>query len=180
MTDTPDDIVTRAHQALEGITEGPWEHRTAPHRDDDEMPVSAADKAEWQNGTLIGDGEPLHVLIAASPDPEFAYIVPALTGDGPTSERNAEFIAAARTLLPELVAEVKRLRPRRVETVEELDALPEHCIIRSQRNGHAYEKNRRYCQAGKPWWEAGNGSCMSSDDVPLPALLLWTPEAGGA
>lgn len=97
------DIVDRAKASLEGVTEGPWQHCTAPSNDSDES------HAEWLAGTLLGDGEALHVLIAESPDPKFAYIVPVVTGDGPTSARNAEFIAAARQLIPELVAEIERL-----------------------------------------------------------------------
>lgn len=94
------DVVSRARQALDGITPGPWEHRVGPP---DETP------GEYFTGTLIGDGEPLHVLIAPSADPEFAYVVPAITGDGPTSGRNAEFIAAAPGLVAELADEVERL-----------------------------------------------------------------------
>ncbi|TDO18151.1 hypothetical protein EV580_1333 [Mycobacterium sp. BK086] len=93
-------LVDRTKAALEGITPAPWERRTAPH-DDTET------HAQFMAGTLVG-GEQLHVLIAESPDPKYAYIVPAVTGDGPTSERNAEFIAAARTLVPELLSEVER------------------------------------------------------------------------
>lgn len=98
------DVVTRAKAALEGITEGPWEHHVAPSDGSAETP------AEYLANTLIGSGEPLHVLTARSPEPKFAYIVPAVTGDGPTSAVNAEFIAAARSLVPDLVREVQRLR----------------------------------------------------------------------
>lgn len=115
------DLLARAKAALEGVTPAPWERRTAPYREDEELPVATADKAEYQTGTLIGDGEPLHVLIADSPDPKFAYIVPAITGDGPTSERNAEFIAAARTLVPELVAELERYQRGGRTLGEQLD-----------------------------------------------------------
>lgn len=42
---------------------------------------------------------------AATPGPwERHYLVPALTGDGPTSVANAEFIAHARHDVPKLVA----------------------------------------------------------------------------
>ena len=95
------DVVEQAKAALEGVTDGPWEHRVGP---DDET------HAEYFNGTLSNSGEPLHVLIAPSTEPQFAYVVPAITGDGPGSARNAEFIAQARALVPELVAEVERLR----------------------------------------------------------------------
>lgn len=99
-----EDILDRARAALEGITDAPWTHHTAPSEGSTET------HAEYLAGSLIGEGEALHVLTAASPDPKFAYVVPAVTGDGPTSNRNAEFIAAARDLVPELVAEVERLR----------------------------------------------------------------------
>lgn len=97
------ELLDRARASLEGVTEGPWDHRTAPSNDGDES------HAEWLAGTLLGDGEALHVLIAESPDPKFAYIVPVVTGDGPTSARNAEFIAAARQLVPELIDRLERV-----------------------------------------------------------------------
>lgn len=101
-----DNLIERTKAALDGITDGPWQHCTAPSNDSDET------HAEWLTGTLIGGGEELHVLIAESPEPKFAYIVPAVTGDGPTSSRNAEFIAEARQLVPELLDEVAKLRTR--------------------------------------------------------------------
>lgn len=103
---TTEGLAARAKAALEGITDGPWRHCTAPSNDSDET------HAEWLAGSLIGGGEELHVLIAESPDPKFAYIVPAVTGDGPTSSRNAEFISEARQLVPDLLAEVVKLRAR--------------------------------------------------------------------
>ncbi len=98
-----DDIVELAQAALEGTTPAPWTH----HISDGE---AGETHAEYQANTLMNSGEPLHVVTAASPDPKFAYIVPAIAGDGPTSNRNAEFIAAARTLMPALINEIKRLR----------------------------------------------------------------------
>lgn len=96
-----DNLIEQAEKLLDGITPGPWEQRIGP-----------ADEthSEYFDGTLIGSGEPLHLVIAPSTVDEFAYIVPAITGDGPTSSRNAEFIAAAPTLVADLLAEVKRLR----------------------------------------------------------------------
>lgn len=98
------DIVDRANAALAGVTPGPWTHHIAPSENSDETP------AQYCANTLVGNGDPVHVLTAASPDPKFAYIVPALTGDGPTSAINADFIAQARDLVPELIAEVERVR----------------------------------------------------------------------
>lgn len=94
------DIIAQAKAALDGITPGPWEHRVGPV---DET------HAEYMQNTLSG-GPALHVLIAPSDDERYAYVVPAITGDGPTSGRNAQFIVAARTLVPDLIAEVERLR----------------------------------------------------------------------
>ena len=96
------DTTMRAKALLEGITPGLWTHHTAPH------PDSGETHAEYLAGTLIGSGEPLHVVTAPSPEDRYAYIVPAVTGDGPTSARNAEFIAAAPSLIRELVAEIER------------------------------------------------------------------------
>lgn len=99
-----DDVVARAKAALAGVTPGPWVHHIAPHGDDQ------ATHAEWLAETLTGEGEQLHVLTAESTEPRFAYIVPAVTGDGPTSAINAEFIAAARSLIPELVAALEKVK----------------------------------------------------------------------
>lgn len=108
------DVVDRAKQALVGVTEGPWDHHIAPSEGSTETP------AGYLALTLIGDGEPLHVLTAQSPEPKFAYVVPAVTGDGPTSAVNADFIAAARSLVPELVAEIERLRTAQSDTNQQL------------------------------------------------------------
>lgn len=108
------DVIGRAKAALAGVTPGPWAHHIAPSADSHET------HAEYLAGTLIGTGEPLHVLTAQSPEPKFAYVVPATTGDGPTSAINAEFISAARSLIPELVAEVEKLRMAEVERLRVL------------------------------------------------------------
>lgn len=108
-------VVERAKAALAGVTPGPWEHHIAPHEDSAETP------AEYMANSLIGDGEPLHALTAPSPDPKFAYVVPALTGDGPTSAINAEFIAQSRTLVPELIEAVE-MRDKVIQAMaEQLD-----------------------------------------------------------
>lgn len=109
------DIVTRARELLAGITPGPWEHRFSTPEDTGES------HAEYQAGTLIGDGEPLHVLIAPSADPKFAYIVPAITGDGPTSSDNAEFIAAAPQLVADLTDGVEKLRQDYLKAIQDLE-----------------------------------------------------------
>lgn len=63
-----------------------------------------------------------------------------------------------------------------VRTVEQLDGLPDHAIVRSSTDGHAYEKSMLFTMAGRRWWEAGNGSPVRSADIGLPALLIWHPD----
>lgn len=76
-------------------------------------------------------------------------------------------------LLAELVAEVERLRPRRIENVEELDALPEQSVVQNELFGVVFEK---VIQTGgaESWWSPGG---LREPTVMLPARLLWTPEA---
>jgi len=120
------ELLDRAKASLEGVTEGPWDHRIAPSNDSEES------HAEWLAGTLCGEGRELHVVIAESPEPRYAYIVPAAVGDGPTSDRNAEFIAASRQLVPELIAEVERLEAGLAEERE--SHMETAAILRRTRN----------------------------------------------
>lgn len=94
MTD-PRQILAEIQERADAATPGTWQRRTAP--------LPGESKAEWLAGTCHGD-EPLQVLISQSDDPRYTYLVPALTGDGPTSVANAEFIASARADVPRLVA----------------------------------------------------------------------------
>lgn len=103
----PDDILARAEQAMQGVTEGHWMPAVAPG-DNDETP------AEWMANALAPESTEIHVVwVQGSSDP---VVIPAITGDGPCSRQNAAFIAAARTLVPELVAE---LREARMETKQQ-------------------------------------------------------------
>lgn len=75
---------------LGAITPGPWQAATAPSE------ASSETKAEYLTAALLNGDEPLWVVWAANPtDDDFDYVVPAVTGDGPTSRANAEFIASA-------------------------------------------------------------------------------------
>lgn len=47
--------------------------------------------------------------------------------------------------------------------------------FRAGTNGNAYEKSMLFTLIGRRWMEAGNGSPERSEDVGLPALLLWHP-----
>lgn len=80
-----DDLLSRARAALEGVTEGPWESDWDP-----------ADN--WFSITAVPQEKHGHM-----------YVCPEVTTvEGERAD--AHFIAAARTLVPELVAEVERLR----------------------------------------------------------------------
>ena len=92
-------LVHEARAALDGIAPGPWEAATAPADGSDETP------AEYVTATLRPDSTVLYVVSAPSPDPErWAYLLPAITGDGPTSRANAAFIAAAPDLVRRMAA----------------------------------------------------------------------------
>ncbi|WP_217349364.1 hypothetical protein [Mycolicibacterium fortuitum] len=77
-----------------------------------------------------------------------------------------------------LIARVRELTPRQIETVEELDALPDHSIIRCA-SGAGWHKQELHCSPGEPWWCAGSEIESPSTDIPLPARVLYTPEADG-
>ena len=51
-----------------------------------------------------------------------------------------------------------------------------HAIVRSDINGHAYEKSMQYTMVGRRWWEAGNASPERSEDIPLPARVIHHPQ----
>lgn len=88
----------------DAATPGPWVPAMAPSAESFETP------AEYLMKTMYGKGLPLWVAWAPNDtDDGFAYVVPAVTGDGPTSEANAEFIANARQDVPALLAEVTAL-----------------------------------------------------------------------
>jgi len=93
-----EDLITRAETLLEGVTPGPWEWHSKYRRMDGE---SYAEVLYPGNVKCMS-----HCYGGSS------------TIDGDNLDKDAEFIAAARTLVPELLAEVKRLR-------EQLDGLHE-------------------------------------------------------
>lgn len=78
-------------------TPGPWKSYTEPFKEMHEA-VSAFDQAHARG---VGP-ETSYVWL---PDPDGGCdIFTALTGNGPRSPKNAAFIAAARTMLPKLIA----------------------------------------------------------------------------
>lgn len=91
------DVVQRAKQALEGVTEGPWEVE------------------RWEDFT----GQDVSYSL-----PEIAQcIVYRNSVDCGGDKALAEFIAAARSLVPELVTEVERLNGLLASSADEIKSL---------------------------------------------------------
>ncbi|NOR03664.1 hypothetical protein HGK72_26800 [Mycolicibacterium fortuitum] len=77
--------------------------------------------------------------------------------------------------LRELAAKIDAELHPVIETVEQLDALPDHSIVRCAA-GAAWHKQELYCSPGEPWWCAGSEIESPARDVMLPARVLYTPE----
>ena len=92
------DVIARAKAALEGVTEGPWR-------------ASLLDGIDYEDGSSC---------IRGGVYPDVHGSAPVFLSSSGIDRRDARFIAAARTLVPELLAEVKRLRGA-------LDGLAEDC-----------------------------------------------------
>lgn len=82
------DLIARAKAALEGVTEGPWR-------------ASLLDGIDYEDGSSC---------IRGGVYPDERGSTPVFLTSGGIDRRDARFIAASRTLVPELVAEVERLR----------------------------------------------------------------------
>lgn len=66
-----------------------------------------------------------------------------------------------------------------VSTVEELDALPEGAVIHSGdnwRGSGAWTKGSANGDTG--WFHWALEFAEAADEIPLPAVVLWTPETG--
>lgn len=63
---------------------------------------------------------------------------------------------------------------RMLRTVEQLDALPPSAVVRA--GGAVLEAASRPGQQANAWVGAGGPYRRTADEVPLPALLLWTPD----
>jgi hypothetical protein len=91
--------------AWRAATPGPWAPATAPSED------SAETHAEYLTNALRPEnGHPLWVAWAPADGdlhPGCDYVVPVVTGDGPTSEANARFVAAAHDAVPDFLAAVR-------------------------------------------------------------------------
>jgi hypothetical protein len=79
------DVVERARSALEGVTKGPWD-------------------------TVSGASNVWHFPDEDERDQRPTIILGGNHQAGHVRQEDAEFIAAARQLVPELIAEIERLR----------------------------------------------------------------------
>lgn len=121
-------IDTKAARArCDAATPGPWETGMTPDLTLDQQAEHMA--RHLQHGEVCrihmvwAPSHPLTVIGADRTHPDHA-VTPCTTGNGPTSEANADFIAHARTDLPAALDEVERLR----KALAEVDSLVElHC-----------------------------------------------------
>lgn len=114
-TDPTRDRVKAILTLADAATEGPWNPAIAPAETSTETP------AEYLANALCGAG-PLWVTWCANDtDDGFDHLIPVVTGDGPTSEINARFIAAARSETPWLAA-------RLLEALDENERLHDETV----------------------------------------------------
>ena len=114
----------------------------------------------------------------------FVYPLSIRYGLGGIWERDAQFIAAARTLVPELLAELKASRAqneqRTITTDAELDALPFLAVVREKFSPSPGSG----CDYGGIWERRTSGwQCLAGSLMPpgytcphLPAAVLWEPK----
>lgn len=101
----------QAKAMLDAATPGEWEHGIAP-----------GEKADYLVGAVTGVDPDLHVVYQqVEPD---RHIVMAIAGDGPTSNANADLIAAA----PDLAATVVELWERLASVEAERDELQDQVL----------------------------------------------------
>lgn len=103
------ELVDRAKASLEGVTEGPWE--ADDHEDDeyDKFTVGAGEYLEFPGAYKSTD-------LIYEVD---TYSIELDSADYAQVKADAEFIAAARQLVPELITEIERLEKRDAERDQE-------------------------------------------------------------
>lgn len=94
--------IDRMAALAEAATEGPW-WWGRPAED----PRSREERAKWIADALFDGDRDLWTTWTQEGQ---HVVIPALTGDGPRAEQNAEFIAAARTFVPQVIAYVRELK----------------------------------------------------------------------
>ena len=71
---------------------------------------------------------------------------------------------------------VERLRPKPIETIAQLDALPDRVVV-IDRTGTVWEKDNQPAGADEPWWSPGTSFGLGSDQIALPARVIHMPES---
>lgn len=86
----------------DAATEGPWGAAKGATPDGKYLTTTKAEKEEFLRLSLNDDDAELWLV-------DNAEVIPAVTGDGPRAQANAEFIAHAREDIPKLLAELTRM-----------------------------------------------------------------------
>lgn len=132
--------------------------------------VFTQERDHWQGRAETAEAEVER--LRAEHDPGHCYHCPRCA-DADDSQQEV-LRATISEILAEnnrLDAELDRLRHRRIETVAELDALPDGAIVRS---ASSVAWQRSY---GGWWPTSQTGGMRGSAIITLPALCIWSPEA---
>lgn len=167
------DIVTRARELLAGITPGKWTYRDVIDGRHN-VTVDMWDVASCSGGPV--EDEAVRTRYAAA-NAEFIAAAPQLVSELANEVEQLQFTESS--LLGELRAEVARLenlraehaesvKPRAIETVAQLDALPVRSVVRDA-DGDIHEMD----DCG--FWRAPRYPSILNAVV-LPAHLLYLPE----
>lgn len=103
-TNEPTEFLAEQKRLVDAATEGPWAFASAPAEGSQET------AAEYLESALTGDGPLFVVWVPATAGEPEGYRVTAATGDGPHASMDAEFIAAARTSVPRMIAALEAVK----------------------------------------------------------------------
>lgn len=119
------DIIERAEAALEGVSEGAW---VATHRADLDWlsESSMVDSHDHESGSSL--------RVTGASDPIWGSLWPHRN-----ARRDAEFIAAARELVPELVAELKVARAQLATLQDYPRGVTRVCVVKKSGANGAME-----------------------------------------
>lgn len=173
------DVVQQARELLAGITPGKWTYRDVIDGRHN-VTVDMWDVASCSGGPV--EDEAVRTRYAAA-NAEFIAAAPQLVSELANEVEQLQF--AESSLLGELRAEVARLenlraehaewvKARTIETVEQLDALPEGSVIHVPHKVTASSVEHRHGR----WWPSRSTGPYHHGfrDELLPARLLWHPE----
>lgn len=172
-------------------TDGPWAFASAPADESEET------AAEYLAGAMTGDGPLFVVWVPATEGNPGGYRLTAATGDGPHASHDADFIAASRTVVPALIAELRKARAERNEALAAIERVRgEHRKFGifehedscgNHDNGHRHERHHEYFDEGDEYYCAdmhiedrcagcrdGDGECVA-----WPCLTIQALEGSG-